>query len=127
MQLTDRATPEQAGKANEFKNLGSKEFKRETDLGRAASMIPKLVEGAIEKSKDRNGDIDPVKLGENFKSLKLNSYQIMPALEKDPRAFAEYYQHVADTQGADKAKNLLVDFMSQREVNKVKNSMVPSL
>jgi len=107
--------------SNPYLGLESREYKREKDITRAASMLPEMIGKTISKSGN-----DYEQLSKNFRALKGNSYQTMPGLEKMPLSFQQYYQFLVDTQGKEAADERLMDFMQQRMVNKAKSSLVPS-
>lgn len=122
-ELTDRKSAETSGmKSNPFANKAAKEYKKETDIGKAVEMLPKLIGKAIEKSAG-----NPDKLKSELTKIKNNSYQIMPSPESIPLSFLEYIQYLKDTKGEEEANKTLVDYLTTNEVNKIKSSLIPSL
>jgi hypothetical protein len=127
-ELTGRKDPEvSANRSNEYRDIESKKFKRTGDLNEAGQMLGPAIEDAFEKAKLQDGTVNIFALKKKLQNLKRNSYQVMPNVDEDPISFAEYYNYLVKTQGQEKANERLSNFISQREVNKIKNQMVPSL
>jgi len=97
-----------------------RQFKKETDLAKAAGEVPELIQNAI---KDANGD--PFKLKKNFESLKINSYQTMPNIKENPLEFQKFYQFLKDTQGEEEASKTLSDYFQKEAINQAKSRMIP--
>jgi len=125
--LTGRKEPGDIVPSNPYLNKDIKKFKRSDDVGEAAKMIPDLISQAVKKSRDSKGNLDVARLDKELRGLKANSFQVFPALERDPKGFSEYYEFLRETQGVDEAKSRLTEFLRQREVNKIKSELVPSL
>jgi len=121
-EMTERRDPESGSPSNEYMNAPEKEFKRTKDIEKAAESLPKLIDKALAKAGD-----DPEKLKQAFANLKRNSYQTMPGIKTNPIGFSEYYDFLSKTQGKEEADKRVEDFLTTREINKVKNRMVPSL
>lgn len=108
--------------SNPFAGKDKKRFKRESDPGEAAELLPKLIEDAIRKSQG-----DPDRLKAELRGLKANNYQTMPNPDTMPREFMRFIEFLKETQGEQAASDRLVDYIQQNEVNKMKSEMVPSL
>lgn len=109
------------GKSNQYLGLEEKNFKRSSDLGEAVEALPLMVRRQMEKS---GGDSEKLKRG--LQSLKGNSYQTFPDMQRTPMSFQRYYEYLAKTQGQSVADARLADYMKQTQVNKIKSSLVPS-
>lgn len=105
----------------ELVNKDVKTFKRTDNVNEAAALLPELIKKAVVDAKG-----DPDRLRSNLANLKRNSYQTMPSPETFPQSFLEYMTFLKETQGEDAARDRLMDFLRQREVNKMKNDLVPS-
>lgn len=127
-ELTDRKSPSGdtgSTTAASYTNLDAKKFKKETDLKKASEEVGSLIQKAIEKSKDRNGNIDPEQLNAELRKIKQNSYQTFPDYQTNPVAFMQYRQHLIDTLGEQEANERIADYLNTKQVNKIKSSMVP--
>jgi len=101
-------------------NREEREFKRTSDLGRVIELSPKLIGKAIEESEG-----DPYKLKAKLRGLKQTSYQTMPSPEDFPISFLNYIQFLEKSQGKQEASDRLVDYIQQRNLNKVKGALIP--
>jgi hypothetical protein len=124
-EVTGQPVSDFGSRPNEFANLGQKKFKKETDLSKAAEMLPDLFEKAVEDARESNGVVDPYKLKRNLASLKQNNYQTMPNMQNDPIGFYRYYNYLEKTQGKEAAMQRLQDYVMRNAVNKAKTNMVP--
>lgn len=124
--LTDRREPSDPIASNPLMNIEGREFKHEKDVGKAAKMLPDLITKAMKKATDEDG-LDVEMLRKELVKLKQNSYQTMPSPETLPSSFLSYLKYLQRTQGPEEAQKRLIDFMTTREVNKVKSSLVPRL
>ena len=106
---------------NDLVNKETKTFKRTDDLKEAAKLLPNLIKKAVVDAKG-----DPDRLRANLSSLKKNSYQTMPSPDTFPTGFLQYVTFLKETQGEEAAKERLMDFLKQREVNKMKNELIPT-
>lgn len=107
---------------NPLDNIDKRKFKRTSDLSEAGNILPKLIERAIEDAGN-----DPYKLKKELDTLKQNNYQTFPKMETAPLSFTRYIKYLTDTQGADVAKERLMDYLMQNQINQAKSAMVPSL
>jgi GNAT superfamily N-acetyltransferase len=115
--------PEVTGdRVNELADMEMKKFKRTSDVDEAIRMAPKLIQRAIDRSKD-----DPERLKAELLKLKLNSYQTMPNPKENPVNFYKYMEYIAKTQGEEAAHNLMIDFMQQSALNRAKSKLIPKL
>lgn len=105
---------------NPYLDLVQKKFKRTDSLAEAATLAPKLVKEAVTEAKG-----DRSKLKTSLASLKGNSYQTMPSPETSPTEFKKFYDFLVQTQGKEEANQRVVDFLHQRELNKIKGRMIP--
>jgi len=118
--INDEPTGISSIRANKFLNAEAKEFKRTDDLEEAASLVPSLIQRAIEKA-----DGDPYKLKKELQSVKSNNYQTMPSPKNMPISFASYLLHLEKTQGKEAAAARLENYFKQNAVNKAKTKMIP--
>jgi len=109
-------------KSNRYLNLDAKEFKRTDDLGRAAQLLPGLINRRIIGSAG-----NPEKLKSKMEGLAANNFNTMPSMTRMPIAFSHYYQFLSDTQGKENADARMEEFLRQQAVNQAKGSMVPRL
>lgn len=117
-ELTGQQEPDNTlGRANPFVNRQEKEFKKEKDLGRAAEMLPAVLDRQVKKAKGSTEELE-----KNLSNLKRNSYQTFPS---DDKGMFEYYAYLKQTQGEEEAKRRLADYLTQKDVNKVKSKMIP--
>jgi hypothetical protein len=107
---------------NPFMDKDIKDYKKTEDFGKVADLLPKLIEKAFD-----NAAGDPERLELEFKKIKQNNYQTMPSPEHMPISFAKYLQYVADSQGADKATDLVMDYFRKNAINSIKSDLIPSL
>lgn len=105
---------------NPFIDKDIKEFKRTMDIGKAAKMMPDLIQSAID---DSEGNYD--KLKSNLLKIKQNSYQTMPNPDRSPVTFSEYYRFLVKTQGKEEADRRLQDYMKANAINRAKASFIP--
>lgn len=114
------------GGEDKFSNLPVKEYKRETDIGKAVEMLPGLIDRAVQKSIDkRTGEIDVKELEKQLRGIKQNSYQTMPSFTENPVEFANFYNYLVKTQGPEKAYATLMNYIQQNKVNEEKSKLVP--
>jgi len=126
-EMTGQTTPDSSSiQPNEYEGMEAKKFKRTSDIGEAAGMLPELISKVIQDSKNRDGTIQIDLLRKSLRSLKQNNYQIMPSPEEFPTSFLQYLKHLQKTQGDEAASDRMVKFLSQRHTNKMKSSLVPS-
>ena len=119
-ELSGRKSPESTiQRPNEFLNKREKEFKRAKTGEDIEATFPKAIESVIEKAGG-----NPLELIDGFKRLKANSYQTWPT---EPVEQVAYYEYLKQVQGEEKAAQSFMDFMQQRELNKIKNRMIPNL
>ena len=126
-EMNNLKSQDDSSPANEFQNLGAKEFKETSDIGEAVSKLPDLVNQAIKKSTDGDGMIDIEKLRSQLQSLKSNNYQTMPSPDDMPIRFLHYLNYLKRTEGEDAASETLSNYLKQRTINQVKGEMVPSI
>ncbi len=126
-EMNNLKTPSDSSPANEFQNLGQKEYKETDDIHEAVKELPGLVAKAMKKSTNSEGMIDIEKLRSQLDSLKSNNYQTMPSPDAMPKRFLDYLNYLVRTQGQDEANKTLTDYLHQRIVNQVKGSLVPSI
>lgn len=108
---------------NEFVNREEKEFKRETDVSKAVGQeLPGLIKKAIAES---NGDYEVLR--KKLRSLKANSYQVMPSPSEQPRSAKRFMEFLDKTVGVTERQRRVKDYYRQGLVNKFKSSAVPSL
>jgi len=107
---------------NPYLNMEQKNFKRTTDIGEAAKEVPDLVALAQERAAG-----NPEILKNQLNTLKQNSYQTMPSPENMPLQYAKYYQYLVKTIGPEAAQQRVADYMRQNTINKMKESMIPSM
>lgn len=125
-ELTGRREGSSFTETNPYLGLGARNFKRSDDIAEALQMVPDLVQQAVEKSQDDNGQLDIEILRRKLRALKLNSYQTVPDALKNPRAFTEFMDFLSKTQGPEAATERATDFYRQRAINKMKSSTIPS-
>jgi len=120
MPYQDRtAMPEQA---NPFVGRKEKSFKKEANMEEAG----KKLEGILTHYLDRYGD-QPDVLKDKLRSLKQNSFQTMPNLERDVARFGQYYLYLKETKGQKEADRIVKDYVQQNMINRAKTQMVPTL
>lgn len=107
---------------NPFLNSKEKEFKKERDPKKAMTLLEDILQEYMSKW---GNDVEELK--KRLSALKMNSYQTMPNLERDLPRFTEYYTFLKDTQGEDKARQILTDYLQTNTLNKAKSSVVPSI
>jgi GNAT superfamily N-acetyltransferase len=125
-EMTGRREGSSFTETNPYLGLGARNFKRSDDIAEALQMVPDLVQQAVEKSQDDNGQLDIEILRRKLRALKLNSYQTVPDALKNPRAFTEFMDFLSKTQGPEAATERAADFYRQRAINKMKSSTIPS-
>jgi hypothetical protein len=108
-----------------FDDLDVKKFKRAETIEEARTILPELLDEAIEDSKMEDGSIDVDKLKSQLRRIKQNSYQTMPNPKTIPRSFLKYIQHLEASQGKEVANKRLTDYLTQNAINRAKSSMVP--
>lgn len=113
--------------ANEFQNLGAKEFKETDDISEAASELPDLISRALKQSSGLDGMIDIEKLRSKLDTIKQNNYQTMPSPDDMPLRFLNYLNFLKRTQGDEAANERLLNYFKQKAVNIAKSEMVPSV
>lgn len=113
--------------ANEFQNLGAKEFKETDDVSEAASELPDLISRVLKQSSSSDGMIDIEKLRSKLDTIKQNNYQTMPSPDDMPLRFLNYLNFLKRTQGDEAANERLLNYFKQRAVNTAKSEMVPSI
>lgn len=111
-----------SARSNPMVRPSEKEFKRTESVEDAARMLPKLLEDAMARS---GGDYEKMK--KEFQRLKANSIQTFPSPEQWPIEFAAQVQWIQKTKGEKAAQEAVSKFLRQREINKVKSKMIPSL
>jgi len=111
--------PQAAGSGNPYTGLAARKFKRAEGLEEAASALPQAIDAAVKKS---GGDYSKMK--EGIEGLRRNSYQTFP---KDPVQAFQYYQYLSETLGPEEAMARYEDYLKQGMINKVKNTLVPSI
>lgn len=121
-ELTGEKEPTAPTQGGKIRDQELKEFHRTSDLSKAAELVPGLLVDAFTKSEG-----DPFKLMRNLRALKSNSYQTMPDPERMPLEFAKYLTYLSQTQGAEEASKRYADYMYQRQINKAKSGMLPTL
>lgn len=126
-QMEGLRTADSGSVPNEFANLGAKKFKETGDVNEAVTELPKLIEKAMNKSMNDEGMIDLEKLRAQLDSIKSNNYQTMPSPDSMPKRFLDYLNYLVRTQGQEEANKTLTDYLTQRTVNQVKGSLVPTL
>lgn len=112
-------------RANPYLDKDIKEFKKTSDIGEAASKIPKLLQDLFEKYNRSGGNVDVLKNG--LDKLRKNSYQTMPSIETMPQSFFQYLSFLSKTQGAQVASERMSDYLQKNAINKAKSEMIPSL
>jgi hypothetical protein len=112
---------------NPFLDLDIKEFKRSENFQEAAEMVPGLVKKKIEQARLPSGELDVEEVRRGLRGLRQNSFQTIPNPEDNPREAFRYLEFLKETQGEEAASERLRDFMRQRELNKAKSKLVPSL
>ena len=128
-ELRDYKDPDSIGsrhRSNKLLNPEQREFKEESDITKAAGMVPGLIGDALEKSPP-NTLYGYSKFKDKMESLKRNSYQTFPNPETEPVKTIEYLEYLTETQGRDEAGRRLQDYMYQKAVNKAKSSMIPKI
>ena len=119
-EMTGRRDPQgEISRPNELIGGAAKDFKRAKTLDEAGTLLPKAIDSILTKAGK-----NPLEVIKGFENLKRNSYQTFPT---EPVEAVAYYEYLKKSQGEKAASEALVDFLRQREVNKVKSSMVPSL
>lgn len=107
-------------KTNPYLGLDAKEFKQTKDVKEAAGMAGGLVRKAAAKS---GGSVEEFR--KSLSSLKGNSYQTMPSPETSPEEFKKFYGFLVRTYGADVANERVKDYVMQKHINTMKNSLIP--
>jgi len=95
-------------------------FKKTEDINEAASLLPKLLEDAFEKTGN-----NPEKLKSELTKIKMNSFQSMPSPDTMPYQFTKHLMFLEKSQGKEKAAQTLNEYLNRRAINKAKSSMVP--
>ncbi len=102
-----------------------KKFKQTGDINEVVNSLPKLINKALENSKE--GDtIDPEKLRSELGKLKRNSYQTMPSPDTLPFRFIKYIAFLEKSQGKEAAQARLTDYIQQNAINEAKSEAVPT-
>jgi hypothetical protein len=104
---------------NKYLNANERKFKQTGDISEAVELTGKLAKRIFEKA-NKNPE-EAIKYIEN---LKGNSYQTMPSPEKLPLEFMRYWDYLKETIGEDKASERVIDYIRQRELNKVKGRLL---
>jgi hypothetical protein len=125
-EMNNQKNGSDSSSANEFQNLGAKEFKETDDIHEAVSELPDLISRALKHSIGSDG-IDIEKLKSKLDSIKQNNFQTMPDPDNMPRRFLDYLNYLQRTQGNDAANERLLNYFRQREVNRVKSELVPQV
>ena len=105
-----------------YSRLTEREFDKEEDLGKAASMVPGMIKRGVERAKG-----DPATLQSEMRKLSTIDVRGMPSPDRDPAGFARYYGWLEKTQGQEKARQLASDFMQRRARAEVKRDFIPKI
>jgi len=121
-QVTGRGVQTLGGEdtSNPFLNKDIREYKRTGDINRAAELLPKVAQNILSKNKN-----DPEATIRSLESLKQNSYATFPSPEDSPLEFGKYLQYLDKTKGVEERNRMLMDYLKQEEVNKIKAKMIP--
>jgi hypothetical protein len=111
------------GKENLFANKDVKRFKQSDDLKESSELLyqkilPRYV-NELNETKDMGA------FQQRLRSLKGIPTISFPSPESNPQEFAEFYNYLQNTQGADQAKNRSSLYFRRRALNRAKSSMVP--
>lgn len=120
-------SPASTQRVNPLVDAKSRTFKRTDDIQEAVSLVPDLIDEAIEASKDEAGNVNPEELKKNLSKLKRNTYQTVPSPETSPLETMKYMDFLGRTQGTDEASRRLEDYMRRNALNRAKSSMIPNL
>jgi len=112
--------PEETTNSNPYLGMQEKEFKHTADMGKAAEMLPELVNGII-----RAYGNSPELMLSKLQGLKAAPYDVMPSLENHPMAFSRYVQFLNTKYGAEETNKLIEDYLRRKAINKAKGSMIP--
>lgn len=107
-------------RGNLFMNPASREFKHASTVREAMESYPEALKEAF------TGDT-PEEIQRNLTSLKSMQYQTMPDYERDPVKFAKFMSWLSKTQSPEAASKRLGDWISQKELNRFKSKLVPTL
>jgi len=110
------------GEFNPYLKTNERDFKREKDVGKAAAMLPSLIEAAVKRAGN-----DPYKLAKEIGNLRKMSYTTMPSPKTDPVSFSSYVLHIKRTRGEAEANRVIADYFRMGAVNKAKASLVPQV
>lgn len=105
-----------------YSRLTEREFDKEEDLGKAASMVPGMIKRGVERAKG-----DPATLQSEMRKLSTIDVRGMPSPDRDPAGFARYYGWLEKTQGQEKARQLASEFMQRRARAEVKRDFIPKI
>ena len=121
-ELEGETLPSNIEEANPFVDRDVKEFKRTPDASRAVELAPEVVSKTIEKFKD-----NPARMIRELRSLRQIPTSTFPNPENNPQEFVDYIAFLTDTKGEAEAQEMLQQFLSQRQLNKAKTSLLPKL
>lgn len=109
---------------NPLEGRATKDFKRASieDVRKLPELAGKAVNQALIKAKS-----DPVKMITNIRGLKSNPITWAPSVDNNTPEFGKYLNYLTETQGPEAASQFLRNYITQREVNKAKSSLIPTL
>ena len=103
----------------DYSALPVRKFKRTTDVGEAAGMIPELMERAV-----RRADGDPNEFKRELTNLRSMPLHNIPSPETSPQEFAAYITWLTNTRGEEYARDVMNRYGKQRAANKVKKELI---
>ena len=120
-QMTSREVPSGFNETNPAIRPEERQLKRATTPEEVAELLPKILDGLVEKHKD-----NPWGLKKAIERLKSNSYQTFPSPKSDGPDAMAYYDYLVKSVGKEEADARLEDYMQQSGLNRGKSRALGS-